>query len=450
MTTHAMIIPVLLFAVLVSAETVTWPLPKGEETDAGGWRVTANGSPVALYRAPAAYFDGQYFFGSFDSDGAVDVTVSSTQSLDHVRILPLSKKIAPRSLGDGRIRFRATPPFQISVERDGRNSPLVLFANKPEFDAPVADAPGVVYFGPGVHRAGAIKLTSNQTLYIAGGAVVQGGVRLEGTNITVRGRGILCGWPWEKYKGPTRYLIDMEKCRGVAIRDIILRASWSWTMVAGGCEDVAVRNVKWCCSRYLNDDGFDIVNSRRVEMTDCFVRTMDDCVAVKGMGYDRAPCEDIVVDRCVLWTDAANIFRVGYESIATTMRNLYASNCDVPHLSRDMRPPTEYWVNTLFYIQPAADMPMGKLSFADFRIDDTRDGSVFLRATPMRCDTKTAGSLFDCTFRNIRFAAAKDTSALIYVAGESPSNRVDNLFFLGVTPHGRVTIGPNVSGISGL
>jgi hypothetical protein len=51
--------------------------------------------------------------------------------------------------------------------------PLHLFANPLEKDAPKQDDPNVVYFGPGVHDPGPIQIKNNQTLYLAGGAIVR-------------------------------------------------------------------------------------------------------------------------------------------------------------------------------------------------------------------------------------------------------------------------------------
>lgn len=90
--------------------------------------------------------------------------------------------------------------------------PLVIFGNPLEKDAPKAGDKNVVYFGAGVHTPDEIKLSDNQTLYIAGGAVVKSRLRATGKNITVRGRGILSGELSERFStGNMHRLRQMRK-----------------------------------------------------------------------------------------------------------------------------------------------------------------------------------------------------------------------------------------------
>ena len=49
-------------------------------------------------------------------------------------------------------------PRKLSIEPDGKKGPLLLFANPLEKDAPKAGEPGVIYFGPGVHKPGKIDV----------------------------------------------------------------------------------------------------------------------------------------------------------------------------------------------------------------------------------------------------------------------------------------------------
>ena len=48
-----------------------------------------------------------------------------------------------------------------------------LFANPPEAQAPKPGDPNVVFFGPGIHEVSHLVVTDNQTVYIAGGAIVR-------------------------------------------------------------------------------------------------------------------------------------------------------------------------------------------------------------------------------------------------------------------------------------
>jgi len=77
-----------------------------------------------------------------------------------------------------------------------------------------------------------------------------------------------------------------------------------------------------------NSDGIDILNSRDVLIQDCFLRTFDDCVSLKG--YARryycdsglAPVERITVRRCVLWNDWARAILIGPEAQTECFRDI--------------------------------------------------------------------------------------------------------------------------------
>jgi len=186
---------------------------------------------------------------------------------------------------------------------------------------------GVVYFGPGVHKPEKIILHSNQTLYLAGGAVVKAEVLAEGTNIRIRGRGILDGSDWQWRKGPVGNLIAIRNSTDVEVSDITLRGSSHWTIVPRNSQRVTVRNVKLCNSRVQNDDGINPCNSQDVLITDCFIRSDDDCVALKGLDFSgsnstggTSNVERITVENSILWCDRARIFLLGHESRAAFMR----------------------------------------------------------------------------------------------------------------------------------
>jgi hypothetical protein len=105
---------------------------------------------------------------------------------------------------------------------------------------PSPEDPNVIYFGPGIHQAGLIKLASHQTLYLDGGSVVKGAIESHGVDITTGGRGILLGddWPW--LKGPAGYMAGFAGCQNVTMRDVIPQGSWGWTIVLKGCRSVTI------------------------------------------------------------------------------------------------------------------------------------------------------------------------------------------------------------------
>ena len=58
---------------------------------------------------------------------------------------------------------------------------------------------------------------------------------------------------------------------------------------------------------------FNPCNSQQIFIRDCFIRTDDDCIAMKGirLGSDNDNVEYITVENCLLWADRARVFSAG-------------------------------------------------------------------------------------------------------------------------------------------
>lgn len=439
-------LPVLFLAVVVTSEPadaakpspklMIYPAPKGAELSKD-YTVTVNGKPVDVYIAPVwepAYtpsFGGPYSFAYFDFQGGVGVSVTSKKPLDKVRILPEAHKINAKTAG-GRLTFRLTKPCQISIEPDAKNGPLLLFANPIEVNPPKKNDTGVRFFGPGIHEAGEIKLGDNETLYVAGGAIVKGGVTAQGMNIRIRGRGIIDGGKWERFKGPSHNPICAIDCNNLKIEGIILKDSWSWTCVFMGCTKVIVDDMKICSSRCENNDGIDIVNSQHVMITNSFIRSDDDCIAPKGMDAGGGMAvDDVTVTKCVLWTDRAHIWRVGCESRAGAMRNMLFKDIDVLHFSS--------WAPWLISLQPAEDMLMENISFLDIRVNgEGQKNLIELMTEPtIWAKKQTPGMIRNCSFENI-IVNGEPTGilGLVSIRGSNTEHTIENVVFDNIVRYG--------------
>jgi len=358
---------VLAFAATGEAKVVTYAAPGGE-TLSGDWQVQAGGQKVHAYTArvldpPFAGkqwdYGGDYAFASFDMSDPVEVHITSKKPLTNVVIRPRSFGIEAKIEDDDTLILKLDKPRKLSIEPEGRKAPLLLFANPPEKDVPKPGDAGVVYFGPGLHKPEKIILTSNQTLYIAGGAVVKAEVLVKGDNIRIRGRGILDGSDWKWRTGPVGNLIAIRNSTNVEVTGITLRGSSHWSIVPKHCQHVTIRNVKLCNSRVQNDDGINPCNSQDVLISDCFIRSDDDCVALKGLDFSgrNNNVERITVENCTLWCDRARIFLLGHESRAEYMRNITLRNLDIIHFTM-----------TPFLLEPGEDMKLQNITIEDIRI----------------------------------------------------------------------------------
>ena len=268
-------------------------------------------------------------------------------------------------------RFTIAEPGQYTVEVNGSARALHLFADPPEGNVPSADEADVVYFGPGVHCPGLITLTSGQTLYLAGGAVVYGAVTAEHADgVAIRGRGILDGSKFDRMQ--LTGLVSLYACKGVRIEGITLRDPSGFTIVPAACQDVRIRNVKIIGNWRYNTDGIDFINCQHCSIEDSFIRSFDDSICLKG--YDRwgpfiyglqlfegkfdgsftldgktrrlfseiqreqgrfmcagAPLHDIQVRRCVIWNDWGRALEVGLETVAEHISDVLFEDCDIIH-----------------------------------------------------------------------------------------------------------------------
>ena len=445
----------LLNAAGNNGEVITYPAPSEEILfeDYGVW---VEGKKLDLYTArtldpPFAEkqwdFGGNYAFANFDMSGSVSVRISSKRSLRDVVIRPESKGVKAVLEDDNTITFTLDKPEKLSIEPEGRKSPLLLFANPIETDIPKMDDPGVVFFGPGLHKPEKITLQSNQTLYLAGGAVVKAEVFAEGKNIRILGRGILDGSDWEWRKGPVGNLIAIRNSQDVEINGITLRGSSHWTIVPRNSRKVVIRNVKLCNSRVQNDDGINPCNSQDVLITDCFIRSDDDCVALKGLDFsgENSNVENIIVENSTLWCDRARIFLLGHESRAKYMRNIVIRNLDIIHFTM-----------TPFLFEPGEEMSLENITVEDIRMygEGQRE---FIRLRPVvnqYMRNKVPGYIRNIIFRNVSIQG-KPGEYLVQIDGPDAKYDVQNVILQNVSildskltrDSGNVRIGQNAENI---
>ena len=419
-------------------EIVTWPAAPGTAATNGAFTVKVNGRDVDVIEIPKPTHclvgdDAQpYYAAFFDADEEVTVEVAGAANMRRTRILPLRKGITPQAKGDHTTTFRAKPPFTVAVEPSGRHKALVIAANVPEKDVPRPDDPNVVYFGPGRHRRDkAIKLSSGQTLYLAPGAYVEGWVVGKGDDMTIRGRGILSGLPWQWGKGPVGWMCGLQG-KHITVKDVTLMSSWTWMLVFNEAEDVLVDNIKLLNGRTLNDDGIDVCRSRRVTIRNSFIRAQDDCIAPKHW------CEDLTVENCALWTDVANIIRVGYESLGREypFRNHVYRHIDVLHQAiHNDKTPDNYWTENTISIQPSNDMVFENMLFEDFAFDSPQAQDLFLSLRTPICrygkkPHTQGGHARNITFRDIHFPKSRPLGSYgIWIHSVDPDHIVEDITF---------------------
>ena len=399
---HAVVATIFAFLALAvasaNAKVVVTPLPDGEEPSAR-WSVQVNEQDAPLYGARTAdapfkkyNYGGDYAFLSVDADEPLTFRVKPRDvAPEALTVRPASLGIVPTKNDDGSFSFAVDKPCRFSVEYNGREHPLLVFVNEPEKDVPDPSDPNVVFFGPGVHEPenGRVALTDNQTLYLAPGAVVKCGIHAQGKNITIRGRGIVDSTPWEWRHGPTGHVVSLENSQNVKIEGIIIRGASRWTLVPINCDDVDIDNVKICGGRVQNDDGINPCNSRRVHVKNTFIRSDDDCMALKGLENEYGNCEDVTAENCVFWCDRARIVLMGHESRAPYMRRVTFRNIDVIHAQ-----------TRNFLLEPGERMRMEDVLFENIRFETGADNALSPEALEKMKDLDASKLRFDIDVAN--------------------------------------------------
>ena len=371
-------------------------------------------------------------FCSFELRKSATVKVKTDRDVVSARILPASLGLVPQIKGR-EISFPASPGDRLTLEVNGDEiHSLHLFADPEEEEDIHPDDPDVLYYGPGEHFVSRIIVRSNQTLYIAPGAVLYGEmfqrepgasyspvISLIGDHIKVRGGGIVDG---SLCKTLTTNLLYVNG-KDISIKGIILRDASVWTLPVKNSEDVVIDGVKILGYR-ANSDGIDICNSRNVTVRNCFIRTLDDLVVVKTTG-NGGPCENIHVNHNVLWNEVAHALSIGAE-ITQDIRNVCFEDCDIIHdKGRD-------WSLRVYHCDQAR---VSDVTFRDIRIEESqRLISLWINKAVWSSSTER-GHIDGVRFERIR--ADRVTRPLVQCLGYDASHQVADVSFQDIMINGR-------------
>ncbi|MCS7238515.1 MAG: glycosyl hydrolase family 28 protein, partial [Thermoguttaceae bacterium] len=389
------------------------------------YRVEVNGKPVPVYLGSPVRF---YGFCQFDVKGPVTVRVTTTLPLVNPRLIPERFQIAISQEGNS-VVFRLAHPCHITLLPDGGSpaNALHLFANPPEENIPRPDDPSVIYFGPGIYKRDVV-VEDGQTLYLAGGCILKGAVSLRGRNAQVRGRGIIDGSDWghfERREVPLRITGPSTMVEG-----IVVRLSWRAGVYVSRTSDVVIKNVKVCASRFANDDGITVSNGDNVRVSGCFVRTDDDCIALKGYSADRRDVFACVFEDCQLWCDRARIILIGHETMVHHMRDIQFKNIDILRFSM-----------TPFLIEPGELGTAGpNIVFENIRLigwGDSQRPLIQIQPTVNRwMQLKKPGWVDGITLQNIEFVG-RHGGPWVVIRGYDTAHTTRNVSVINLRVNGR-------------
>lgn len=364
---------------------------------------------------------------TFDFTGTVEVAVTNNKGVIHTaRVRPLSYDI-PFQIEQNTVTFSLDCPRNLSVEVNGdifHN--LHLFANQPETLIPDENDPNVIYYGPGIHvvENGELKVPSGKTVYLAGGAVLMGRVRIENAhNVKLIGRGVID----HTVKGG----IQIANSRNIYVEGIV-----ATQCATGGSNHVTIRNVK-SISYYGWGDGMNVFASNDVLFDGVFCRNSDDCTTVYGtrLGYEGG-CRNVTMQNSTLWADVAHPIFIGIHGNSKSpevLENLNYINIDIlDHQEKQL----DY--QGCLAINAGDNNLIRKVRFENIRIENFRQGQlVNLRIfyNEKYCTAPGRG-IEDVLFKDISYTG--ENAEISVIEGYDEARKVKNIRFKNLRINGKL------------
>jgi hypothetical protein len=317
----------LSFVTNASAIIVVYPVPSGEKTSPD-FTLKANDIPVWVERIGSKMKTFSYSLYSgremedlnvanFSCSGSVTLRITASTKINSFMIRPKNLNIKAAVNGTELI-FTIPGPQKLYIEINGLPH-LAVFANPLEEKPPQKGDRDVVYFGPGTYTQDSIDLKNNQTLYIAGGAVLNANIRGRNLhNVKISGRGILHG------------NLEISGTTNLDVSGIFICNTNGWTNTLTNCHNVSYDNVKvFSYEAIYSVDGIDVVSCTNFKINDCFMRCRDDCVAIKS-GDINLHVDSVFVSNCIMvgWACSDGV-TLGFELNGGPVENIFVKNCDI-------------------------------------------------------------------------------------------------------------------------
>ncbi|MBR3691922.1 MAG: hypothetical protein IKL89_04415 [Clostridia bacterium] len=146
------------------------------------------------------------------------------------------------------------------------------------------------------------------------------------------------------------HAVELRYCDRVKIEGITIRDSLCYNIKPSGCRNLEISHVKLIGNWRFNSDGIDMHNCEGVHIHDCFLRTFDDSICIKGFDFFFAedPAQatydaihhdgevfdtfrNALVERCTVWNDWGICLEIGAETRAEEICDIVFRDCDIIH-----------------------------------------------------------------------------------------------------------------------
>lgn len=407
---------------------------------------------------------------SFDMAGEVEVQVKACSPpllpVERVDIRPLSRSIDCEIAGNT-FTFKLNRPLKLSVEVNGeRFANLHLFANPLEQDAPqptdadvlllkpaihrtedisrlaaalleaTGKKPRVLYFAAGMHylEEVVLRIPSNTTVYLAGGAILVGSLVCDHVqHVTIKGRGIIYLADFHRFSALRGVRITFSQ--HITVEGITTIDPPHYSIYLGKSEHVSIRHFKSFSTRGWSD-GIDMMACRHIQISDVFLRTSDDCIAIYGSRWDfQGGSSNIIVSNCVLWADVAHALMMGthgnYQGDGDVLERISFDEIDI---LEHHEPQENYW--GAIAINAGDKNIVRDVSYANIRVEDFELGQLIDLRVIWNEDYNPAPGqrIQNISFHNISYNGKNKNCSRIY--GYDSQRTINNVRFSNLEING--------------
>lgn len=269
-----------------------------------------------------------------------------------------------------------------------------------------------------------LYVTSGQTLYVLGGAVLMGRIRVENAeNVQVLGRGIIS----HTVKGGIR----IANSQNVRVEGVI-----TTQCATGGSDHVTIRNVK-SISYYQWGDEMNVFASNNVLLDGVFCRNSDDCTTVYGtrLGFSGG-CQNITMQNSTLWADVAHPIFIGIHGDSENPEILEYLN----YINIDILDHKEAQLDYqgCLAINAGDNNLIRNVRFENIRIEDFRQGqlvNIRIFYNEKYCTAPGRG-IEDVLFKDITHTGSN--AELSVIAGYNEERKVKNIRFENLRINGQL------------
>lgn len=280
--------------------------------------------------------------------GPTTITLTSPTAIGTNSIDPPALGITGTVSGNT-MTFDIPGPINLVIHIAGHPD-LLLIATPTETETYTASAPGVVYYGPGIHDVGVVAATSNTIYYLAPGALVKGVFNLFNVqNVRIIGRGLIDG---QTYSGSvfTQPIIYANNASNVQVQGVGVRHANGVQSHYVNSDHIDVSYLNMLGGIVVNRDGIDLDGVEDATIRNCLIYSGDDGFGWHAIGSGTAPygtvpnfpMARVLADNNVTYNDVGgNVMRLG-SSFETdyvrdiTVRNQYGLHWDQNAFRNDM------------------------------------------------------------------------------------------------------------------